>query len=141
MNPEQIRLVQESFRNVVPIRTQAAQLFYERLFAIDPELRTLFHATDMAEQGAKLMATLGMVVHGLDRPDTILPAARLLAKRHVAYGVRDHHYATVGRALVETLAAGLGAAFTSEVCVAWKAAFGLLSSVMIAAANEEAVAA
>ena len=90
MTPDQVRLVQDSFRAVVPIRVAAAAIFYERLFAIDAKLRTLFPATDMADQGKKLMASLGFVVHGLDRADTILPQVRALAKRHVNYGVKEH---------------------------------------------------
>jgi len=35
MTPDQVRLVQDSFRAVVPIRAAAAAIFYERLFAID----------------------------------------------------------------------------------------------------------
>ncbi|MDP3896546.1 MAG: hemin receptor, partial [Mesorhizobium sp.] len=72
--------------------------------------------------------------------DTILPAVRALAQRHVGYGVKDKHYATVGAALLRTLSDGLGDAFTSEVRAAWQAAYALLSSVMIAAAAEDAVA-
>jgi hemoglobin-like flavoprotein len=141
MTPDQIRLVQESFRDVFPIRLAAAALFYERLFAIDASLHALFPATDMAKQGAKLMASLALVVHGLDRAETMLPTVRELARRHVAYGVKEHHYPIIGQVFIETLAAGLGTAFTPEVREAWQAAFALLSSVMIAAAREEAVAA
>ena len=141
MTPDQIKLVQESFRLVVPIRATAAALFYDRLFAIDGSLRALFKSTDMSKQGAKLMASLGFVVHGLSHPDTILPTVRELARRHVTYGVEEHHYATVGQALIETLATGLGTAFTQEVREAWLAAYGLLAGVMIAAAGEGAEAA
>jgi hemoglobin-like flavoprotein len=136
MTPDQIRLVQTSFRDVVPIREAAAAIFYERLFSIDGNLRTLFHATDMAKQGQKLMASLGFVVHGLDKADTMLPAVQALARRHVSYGVKEHHYPVVGQALIETLATGLGKAFTAEVREAWQAAFGLLASIMIAAARD-----
>ena len=136
MTPDQIRLVQSSFRDVVPIREAAAAIFYERLFAIDGSLRVLFQRTDMSKQGAKLMASLGFVVHGLDKADAILPAVQALARRHVTYGVKEHHYATVGQALIETLATGLGTAFTSEVREAWQAAFTLLASVMIAASRD-----
>ncbi len=59
MTPDQIRLVQDSFRKVVPIRAAAAALFYERLFAIDESLRALFPVRDMTKQGAKLMAKPG----------------------------------------------------------------------------------
>jgi len=138
MTPEQVRLVKDSFRDVLPIRTAAAAIFYERLFAIDPDLRALFPATDMESQGNKLMTALAFVVHGLDRAETILPAVRPLAQRHVGYGVKDEHYATVGQALIETLAAGLGTAFVPEVHAAWQAAYTLLSTVMIEAARTDA---
>lgn len=36
MNPDQITLVQDSFRKVVPIAGAAADLFYDRLFAMPP---------------------------------------------------------------------------------------------------------
>ncbi|RWO35696.1 MAG: hemin receptor, partial [Mesorhizobium sp.] len=66
---------------------------------------------------------------------------RVLAKRHVTYGVEERHYPIVGQALIETLAAGLGTAFTPAVREAWEAAYGLLASVMIAAAREDQLAA
>ena len=56
MTPEQIALVQSSFRQVAPIADRAAVLFYARLFELDPSLRRLFHG-DMTEQGNKLKAT------------------------------------------------------------------------------------
>ena len=136
MTPEQATLVQDSFRLVVPIKDQAAALFYGRLFELDPGTRPLFAGTDMAEQGAKLMATLGFVVTGLKRPAEVVPAAQALAKRHVGYGVKDAQYATVGAALLWTLGQGLGEAFTPEVEAAWTAAYTLLSGVMIEAAAE-----
>ncbi len=135
MTPNQIRLVQQSFEKVVPIKEQAAAMFYERLFAIDPPTRALFRG-DMRSQGAKLMAAIAMVVRSLDRIETVLDDVRALAKRHIGYNVRDEHYATVGSALLWTLKKGLGADFTDEVRDAWAAAYGLLSAAMIAAAAE-----
>jgi hemoglobin-like flavoprotein len=141
MTPDQIRLVQESFRAAVANPEVAATIFYQRLFAIDPGLRGMFRSTDMVRQGAKLMASLGFVVHGLDRADTLLPIVRALASRHAAFGVAEHHGESVGRALVETLAAGLGAGFTQEVREAWQAAYALLSGVVDESARTEAIAA
>ncbi|RWM05343.1 MAG: hemin receptor [Mesorhizobium sp.] len=141
MTPDQIKLVQDSFREVVPIKTAAAALFYEKLFAIDGSLKALFSETDMGKQGSKLMAALGFVVHGLSHAETILPTVQDLARRHVGYGVEEHHYPIVGQALIETLDAGLGPAFTADVREAWVAAYGLLAGVMIAAAREEQLAA
>jgi hemoglobin-like flavoprotein len=140
MTPQQIETVQQSFRTVVPIKEAAAVIFYRRLFELDPTLQSLFAKTDMARQGAMLMAALGFVVQGLTHAERILPAVRELAVRHVGYGVRDGHYATVGAALLGTLEEGLGDAFTQEVREAWAAAYALLSGVMIAAASERAAA-
>jgi hemoglobin-like flavoprotein len=88
----------------------------------------------MAEQGAKLMATLGMVVGALNRPETVIPAAQALAVKHVGYGVTKPQYASVGAALLWTLEQGLGAGYTPDVAAAWASAYRLLSGVIIAAA-------
>ncbi len=133
MNAEQIAAVQRSFEAVKPIAPQAAALFYGRLFEIAPETEPLFKA-DMAEQGRKLMTTLGMVVTSLDRLETVLPAVRQLAVKHVQWGVRPDHYEPVGNALLWTLEQGLGPAFTPEVRQSWVAAYGALSGVMVEAA-------
>jgi nitric oxide dioxygenase len=140
MTPEQIRLVQESFKQVLPIRDQAAELFYGRLFALDPSTRALFAGTDIRAQGGKLMAAIAMVVGSLNQPEAMLVKVRALAVRHVGYGVEEGHYATVGAALLWTLAAGLGDAFTPALRAAWGAAYALLADTMIAAAREAAVA-
>ena len=140
MTPEQIDLVQSSFAKVAPIADTAAGLFYNRLFEIAPQPKSLFHV-DMAEQGRKLMTTLGVVVNGLKNLEAILPAAKTLAVKHVGYGVTAAHYKPVGEALIWTLERGLGPDFTPEVKNAWLAAYGALSGVMIAEAYGEEAAA
>jgi nitric oxide dioxygenase len=140
VTPQQIKLVQNSFAQVAPIATIAADLFYGRLFEIAPQVRRMF-PQEMAEQKKKLMAMLGTVVNGLSRLDTLMPAVRALGKRHAAYDVHEEHFAPVGAALLWTLEQGLGDDFTPEVKEAWATAYGVLSSVMIQAANEERMAA
>jgi hemoglobin-like flavoprotein len=135
MTPEKITLVQDSFAKVAPIADQAAVLFYDRLFEIAPEVKPMFHDADMAEQRRKLMATLGVVVTGLTRLETILPAASALAKKHVSYGVKDEHYPIVGSALLWTLEKGLGDAWNPELADAWTTAYGTLSGYMISEAR------
>ena len=129
MNDKQIRLVQESFRQVAPIAEAAAELFYARLFELDPGLRPLFRG-DMTEQGRKLMQMLGVAVKGLERPEQLLPAVRALGARHVAYGVGERDYDTVGEALLWTLGRGLGEAFTPEVEAAWAEVYATLADAM-----------
>ena len=140
MTPRQIELVQESWAKVVPIKDEAARIFYGKLFEADPGLRKLFKS-DMAEQGRKLMAMITTAVNGLKRLDAIVPAVEDLGRRHKDYGVTDGDYDTVGTALIATLRLGLGPAFTDEVAAAWVAAYGVLAGTMRAAANERPAAA
>lgn len=129
MTPEQILLIQRSFADVLPIADTAGTLFYNRLFELDPTLRPMFRG-DMREQGKKLMAMLKLVVNGLTRLDDLVPAIESLGRRHVAYGVRDEHYAVVGAALLWTLRQGLGDHFTPETEAAWRSAYTVLATVM-----------
>ena len=134
MNLMQVQLVQDSFKAVIPIQEQAADLFYGRLFELDPSLRSMFKG-DITEQGRKLMKTLATVVRGLGNADEILPVIRDLGARHVKYGVTDDQYDTVGAALLWTLEQGLGEAFTSDVMNAWVEAYTLISNTMIEGSN------
>jgi hemoglobin-like flavoprotein len=133
MTPDEIKLVQQSFSNVVPIADQAATLFYDRLFEIAPQVKSMFPA-DMTGQRKKLITMLAAVIGGLDNLPSILPAASALAKRHLAYGAKVEHYPVVGAALLWTLEQGLGDGWTRDVADAWKAAYGTLSGFMISEA-------
>jgi hemoglobin-like flavoprotein len=129
MTNEQIKLVQDSFGQVAPIAETAAQLFYARLFELDPDLELLFKG-NLSEQGRKLMQMLGLAVNGLNRMDQLLPVVRSLGTRHVSYGVRDKDYDTAGQALLWTLGKGLGEAFTPDVEAAWSNVYATLASAM-----------
>lgn len=141
MTPTQQDLIRSTWGQVAPIADAAARIFYDRLFELDPSLRAMFAHTDMAAQRKNLMQTLAVVVKGIDRLDALLPAVEALGRRHAGYGVRPDHYATVGRALLDTFAVGLGDAFTPEARDAWSEAYGLLSGVMLAASADERAAA
>lgn len=133
MTPQQVALIQASWQQVVPIREQAARLFYDKLFALDPSLRPLFKG-DLVQQGRKLMAMIDTVAHGLGQWDRLVSAVQDLGRRHAGYGVLPGHYPTVGAALLWTLGAGLGEGFTSEAKAAWAEAYTVLSGVMNGAA-------
>ena len=135
MTPEQVALVQDTWKKVVPISDTAAELFYGRLFSLDPALKPLFKG-DMKKQGRLLMTMIGTAVSGLNRLDAIVPAVQDLGRRHVKYGVRDQHYDTVATALVWTLEQGLGEAFTPDVKQSWVAAYTVLSTTMKNAAAQ-----
>ena len=138
MNSQQITLVETSFAHALPVADAVAVCFYDRLFEIAPELRTLF-PQDMTEQRRKLMQMLAMVVKGLRDLDRLVPVAMNLGKRHAGYGVQDSHYQTVGAALLWTLAQSLGELFTPEVEDAWTVAYTLLAGTMQAGAEQVAL--
>lgn len=137
MTPEQIDLVSSSWKQVLPISEKAAELFYGKLFELDPAVKPLFNG-DMAEQGKKLMQMINTAVNNISNVEKIIPALQDLGKRHVDYGVKDEHYNTVATALLWTLEQGLGEAFTEEVKAAWTETYMTLAGVMMEAAKEAA---
>ena len=136
MTPEQKAIIQETWRQVVPSADQAAALFYDRLFEIDPKLRSMFVGIDLTVQRQKLVQALAKVIHALDRFEDIAPDLRALGRRHAGYGVTEQHYDTVGCALLWTLERGLGKAWTNEAAEAWANAYGLIADTMSGAADE-----
>lgn len=133
--------LRDSWRLIVPISETAADLFYRRLFELQPAYRGLF-PDDMTAQKRKLMATLAFAVKAADWADEswaqdvpvdddLFLVVLALGRRHtLLYKVPDEAYATVGEALLWTLNMGLGQAFTPEVKAAWTRLYALLSSVM-----------
>lgn len=133
--PSQVELVQSSFAKVKPIADKAAEIFYNRLFELEPSFRPLFKG-DIKKQERKLMDTLALAVEGLRQPDKIIPAVQNLGRQHAGFGVKAEYYDIVGEALLWTLAQGLGEGFTMPVREAWEEAYTFLSEIMKEAAAE-----
>ena len=136
MDAQQINLVQKSWSKILPISDKAAELFYNRLFEIDPSTKVLFKG-DMEVQGRKLMQMITAAVNGLNDLDGLVPVVQDLGRRHGGYGVQEAHYGSVGSALLWTLEQGLGDDLTDDVNIAWTETDMLLAGVMkTAGANE-----
>lgn len=129
MNPKQIHLVQSTLAVVRHKSTAIGELFYKRLFILDPSLRPMFKG-DLVHQSRMLMAMLDSTVSGLNDLDVLVPVVRQLGARHARYGVLQSHYDTFGSALLWTLEQGLGQKFTPAVGEAWAAVYELLDSMM-----------
>ncbi len=134
MTIKQSIVVQKTWQKIKPIAPQAANIFYQTLFELDPSLKPLFKG-DIVEQGSKLMTMLDAAVKLLDDPDKLIPAVQKLGERHVNYGVKPEHYRTVGAALLKTVEIGLGDEYTTTVKRAWTAVYKTLADTMIAAAH------
>jgi hemoglobin-like flavoprotein len=133
MDAHSVALVQASFEKVAPLGDKVPQIFYDELFTLDPSLRPMFQS-DMTEQRKMVLTALTMVVRSLHKPEAIAEPVKALGKRHVTYGVKPAHFATVGSALLNTLQKGLGNEFTPELRQAWVEAYVTLSGMMKEAA-------
>lgn len=133
LTADERELIRGSFRIVSGDRRQAAARFYELLFERAPETRDLF-VNDLERQGTELMSKLGLIVAELHNVAGLAPVLEDLALRHVAYGVKPHHYPLVGATLIEMLAEQVGDDFTPETRAAWTKAYDDLSGLMIRSA-------
>jgi hemoglobin-like flavoprotein len=129
MTPVQVHLIRKSFAELSRHDHVAALVFYRRLFEIDPGLRPLF-TNDIEEQSRKLLDMLAVLIAMLERPVGLELELKAMGLRHVEYGVKEEHYATVGGALLDMLAEVLGAKFTPEVREAWTLLYGAVESLM-----------
>jgi hemoglobin-like flavoprotein len=135
MTPEQLQMIRLTFLLVMDRRTETGRMFYERLFAVAPDTRALF-GDDMDAQVQKLMDALAMAIASLRDMPSLVAMLEAMAVRHKDYGVRDEHYDQAGEALLWTLAAILGPAFTPAVRGAWATFYGTLANVMRDAAKQ-----
>jgi hemoglobin-like flavoprotein len=130
-----LEALETSFDLVAPRGDELMDEFYSRLFAAAPAVKPLFPA-DMRRQKTMLLGALVLLRKSLRDLDAIVPKLRELGARHVAYGARPEHYPVVGRALIESMAAIAGDAWTSEFEAAWSEAFEIVATTMLEGAAE-----
>jgi hemoglobin-like flavoprotein len=129
VTPDQIHLLRKSFPHVEPKAQIAVISFYRRLFELAPHLRPLFR-TGIEEQSSKYVEMLSLAVSLTDRPAILQTEMRQLGARHVIYGVEDHHYDVVVRALMEMVADVLGSEFRPAVRAVWQEFFDMIADAM-----------
>lgn len=116
-----------TFRRAALNVERVAAVFYEHLFEIAPHTRSLFHQTDMRQQGAKLMSTLMSAVSLLDDSDALTKEMRDLGARHQKYGVSNDQYESVGDALLYALQESTAIPFTDEELSAWRKLYAIMA--------------
>ncbi len=131
-------LLKESFYLVAPDKEAFARHFYSQLFAHYPQTRQLFPATEggMRRQESSLIATLAMVVAGVERGENLTQVVRKLGERHRRYGAQAAHYPLVGQLLLQTFQDFLGDAFTPQMKEAWSKAYEIISTEMLKGASQ-----
>lgn len=132
-------LLQETFKRAAEENGGAKALglrFYERLFEKYPQVRPLFN-TPPEEQHKKLIASVGAIVAGVTRLETLLPYLHAMGIRHLKYQTEEGHYGAVAENLVAVLEEHLSVEgeFTEAMRATWIAAIDTINKVMIEAAN------
>lgn len=133
LTAEQKRLIQKSFLRVEPALDLVAQLFFLKLFRLDPGLRKKFSGpVEVQARKFAAGAKLGMI--SLGHEDGLAPTLKLLGVRHRQMGIRPRHYRTMSRALVWTLERSLDKSFDRDTKDAWNALLAQFSKIMSASA-------
>ena len=129
--------IKETFARVTAAGDEAAAYFYASLFLRRPELRDLFPPA-MDEQRDRLLAALTRIVDSLTTPEDMASYLTQLGRDHRKFAVEPSMYDNVGEALIATLRAFSGDAFTAEAEAAWTGAYTAASAIMIRASEEDA---
>jgi hemoglobin-like flavoprotein len=115
---KQKRLIRLSFLRIEPALGLVAQLFFLKLFRLDPSLRKKF-AGPVETQARKFAAATKLAMILLGHEDGLAPTLKLLGARHRQIGIRSRHYRTMSRALVWTLEQSLEKSFDRDTKDAW----------------------
>lgn len=134
LTAEEIRIIRSQFARVGEDADGFARDFYGSLFSIAPLMRAMFRG-DMAEQRAKLMHMLAMLVAQLKSPEALIAPLAALGERHRGYAVIPMDYDCVGRALMRALALHLGDDFDVPSHAAWNKLYGHAATIMQAGAR------
>jgi len=134
MTPQDIEAVQRSYAKLDEHRELFAQVFYERLFATNPNIALMFDR-NLMEQAERFRVMLFTVVYGINRAEELKPALRSLGQRHIGYGVRAADYAAFEDALIWALQHFLNDAFDANLRRAWKAFYGFVCETMLEGAR------
>jgi NAD(P)H-flavin reductase/hemoglobin-like flavoprotein len=128
--------LRESFARVAMHGDELPLFFYSDLFIKHPEVRDLFPVSMSAQRG-HLVDALVKIVSQVDSVDKLTVFLQGLGRDHRKFGAVAEHYGAVGASLLATLEHFSGPAWTPEVAADWTAAYELIGSVMIAAAQED----
>jgi NAD(P)H-flavin reductase/hemoglobin-like flavoprotein len=135
-----IASIRETFAIVAAAGEAPASYFYARLFVAHPQLRDMFPPA-MDAQRDRLLRALVRIVEGLTSPEDLVRYLSQLGHDHRKYSVEPAMYDAVGTALIATLRAYAGPAFTPAAEDAWVQAYQAASGLMIRAAEDDSAAA
>lgn len=111
-----------------------ADLFYDRLFELDPSLEELF-PEESSVQRPSFLSAMATAVNALDDGEGLGPVLQDLGRRNQSQGIEADHYVTLGKALLWTFEQTLAEDFTPPVKDAWAVLCASLSGAMLQGAE------
>ena len=99
MTPDAVEAVTRSYARLSAAERQLSARFYERMFAVAPNLRRLFPENLTVLQG-HFESALALVIRNLSDMETLKEPLRDLGAQHVHWGARPEDYLTARDALV-----------------------------------------
>lgn len=118
LTPVQKRLIRASFVKLEPALDLVGQLFYLKLYRLDPAFRARFGG-DPETQGRKFMAAVKLAIISLKHEDCLAPTLKLLGVRQRMLGMKVRDYRMMGKAWMWTLERSLERSFTRQTKDAW----------------------
>ncbi|MEY9877778.1 NAD(P)H-flavin reductase/hemoglobin-like flavoprotein [Streptacidiphilus sp. MAP12-33] len=137
LSADEIALLRASVQVVSPLADDMTVYFYAILFQRHPEVRQLFPA-NLDVQRDRLLRGLLRIVDLVDDPDNLVRFCQRLGRDHRKFGALNAHFPAVGAALLDSLARFADLAWTPLLAEVWTKAYGVVSAVMIQAAEEDA---
>ncbi len=124
-----VGLVSASLRRLSARSEALYSSIYERLFALRPDIRSMFPA-DLTNQRAKLASALELVVENLRQPEHVVTALEELGERHAAYGAAAEHFDVLGEALLPSLEEHDPMPWNDATREAWRSAYSAIAQGM-----------
>ncbi|SEK58225.1 globin domain-containing protein [Streptacidiphilus jiangxiensis] len=137
LRADEIALLRASVELVGPLADDMTVYFYAILFQRHPETRELFPA-NLDVQRDRLLRGLLRIVDLVDDPENLVRFCGRLGRDHRKFGALNDHFPAVGAALLDSLARYAGDAWSPRLADIWARAYGVVSQVMIQAAEEDA---
>ncbi len=122
-------VLQSSLHRILKNEDNFATRFYDHVFEIAPETRSLFSG-NLGAQGNMLTHMLRGIIYTLSRPEFLQMGLKALGNQHRDYGVKREHYPVVKQALLQTIAEELGDEYTEEIGRAWDEAISMIVAIM-----------
>lgn len=130
MIDRKILAVKNSWSYILMHAEETGEVFYQKLFELDPSLYPLFQR-DIKLQSRKLIDMITLIVARLQKLEDIRQEIEELGRRHVFYGAHPEHYQTVGKALLWTLEEKLKSRWNNEMQEAWTDVYLLFANMML----------